>query len=76
MHDEVTNYFKLFEVDNFFKELHTLSKEESKKFQEEEDSELDEALEILKEVKEPVYIVGGKEWKEAIKKQQYINKMA
>ena len=77
VHDEVTNYFKLFEVDNFFKELHTLSKEESKKFQEEEDSELDEALEILKEVKEPVYIVGGKEWKEAIKETalRYINKM-
>ncbi len=77
MHDEVSNYFKLFEEDIFFKELNNISKEESKKFEEEEDYEFDQALEILKEANEDIYIVGGKEWREAIKETalRYINKM-
>jgi len=64
---EVDNYFKNFEKDNFLKELNSLYRAEQQAYMDTEDMDFDWALEILKEANEPVYMVGGKEWKEAIK---------
>lgn len=75
--DKIDKYFKTFEKDKHFKEINKEYSKYMKEVMERNDDELDMAIYTLRQAKETIYMVGGKEWKEAIKEtaQRHINLM-
>ncbi len=76
-HKQLIQYFKLFEKDKHFLEIYKEDKIYMKELETTNDDDLDLAIYNLRKVKEPVYVDGGKDWRDAIKEaaQRHINKM-
>jgi hypothetical protein len=76
-HNEIEKYFKTFEKDKHFMEINREHKIYMKEVKEKNDDDLDMAIYTLRQAKEPIEMVGGKDWKEAIKEtaQRYKNLM-